>query len=319
MALTMINAVFHHPSGLWLQDRLKSLQSNTLNIEIVPDAEGRELANAMAKADVLLHVLHPVTEEMLAAAPKLKLIQKIGVGLDSVDLDAAKARGIAVCNMPGTNTQAVVELTFGLMLSVLRSIPKLDHRLSEYGDWELSPSAQGQFGEIAGKVVGLVGHGHVARRLAIVLDALGAEVLISKRTALRSEASNYVTKTELLERSDILSLHIPETPETRNWLDAGAIARMKPGAIVINTARGGLVDEAALENALRSGHVSGAGLDVFACEPLPARASILSAPNVVAVPHVAWLTRETLDRSLAAVSENMHLLVNGHQLNNRHV
>lgn len=285
----------------------------------MPDAAGRDVIAAMTKADVLLHVLHPVSQDTLDAAPQLKLIQKIGVGLDAIDLDAAKARGIAVCNMPGTNTQAVVELTLGLMLSALRGIPKLDHRLRETGEWALPPSAQGQFGEIAGKVVGLVGYGHVARRLAVVLAALSAEVLITARRPIRPETGSYATKEELLERANIVSLHIPETPETRHWLDADAIARMKPGAVVINTARGGLVDEVALANALRSGHLAGAGLDVFACEPLPAGASILAAPNVVALPHVAWLTRETLDRSLVAACENIGRLVDGLPLRNRHV
>jgi phosphoglycerate dehydrogenase-like enzyme len=315
----VINALFHHPCGQWLQDRIAALHSDTLSIEIVPDAAGRDVNLAMAKADVLLHVLHPVTHETLAAAPRLKLIQKIGVGLDAIDLNAAHARGIAVCNMPGTNTQAVVELTLGLMLSALRGIPKLDHRLRETGEWALPPSAQGQFGEIAGKVVGLVGHGHVARRLAVVLVALGAEVLITGRRPIRPESGSYATKAELLERANIVSLHIPETPETRHWLDAEALARLKPGAIVINTARGGLVDEVALASALQSGHLAGAALDVFACEPLPAGASILAAPNVVALPHVAWLTRETLDRSLTAACENIRRLADGRPLHNRHI
>lgn len=315
----MINALFHHPCGQWLQDRIAALQSDTLRIEIVPDAAGRDVILAMARADVLLHVLHPVSLEILAAAPRLKLIQKIGVGLDAIDLDAAQARGIAVCNMPGTNTQAVVELTLGLMLCALRGIPKLDHRLRETGEWALPPSAQGKFGEIAGKVVGLVGHGHVARRLAVVLAALGAEVLITGRRPIRPETGSYATKAELLDRADIVSLHIPETPETHHWLDAEALARLKPGAVVINTARGGLVDEVALANALQSGHLAGAALDVFACEPLPAGASILAAPNVVALPHVAWLTRETLDRSLTAACENIRRLADGRPLHNRHI
>jgi phosphoglycerate dehydrogenase-like enzyme len=315
----MINALFHHPCGQWLQDRIAALQNDTLSIEIVPDASGHDVDLAMARADVLLHVLHPVTDETMAVAPRLKLIQKIGVGLDAIDLDAARARGIAVCNMPGTNTQAVVELTLGLMLSALRGIPKLDHRLRDTGEWALPLSAQGQFGEIAGKVVGLVGHGHVARRLAVVLVALGAEVLITGRRPVQPETGSYATKVELLERANIVSLHIPETPETRHWLDAEALARLKPGAVVINTARGGLVDEVALANALQSGHLAGAALDVFACEPLPAGASILAAPNVVALPHVAWLTRETLDRSLTAACENIRRLADGHPLHNRYV
>lgn len=313
----MIRAIFHHPCGPWLQDRIAALQSDALSVEIVPDATGADLDRALAHADALLHVLHPVTGDMIAAAPKLKLIQKIGVGLDAIDLAAAQAGKIAVCNMPGTNTQAVVELTLGLMLSVLRGIPMLDHRLRSTGDWTLPPAAQGQFGEIAGKVVGLVGYGQVARRLAIVLDALGAEVLIHGRHPITPETGSFAAKVELLARSDIVSLHVPETPETHHWLDAAALDQMKPEAIVIDTSRGSVIDEVALVGALKSGHLAGAGLDVFAMEPLAADAPILSAPNLVALPHVAWLTRDTLDRSLQAACANIVRLSDGEPLHDR--
>lgn len=315
----MMRAIFHHPSGPWLQDRIAELQSDTLAIEIVGDASGPQLDQALTGADVLLHVLHPVTDAMMAIAPALKLIQKIGVGLDAIDLDAAKNRNIAVCNMPGTNTQAVVELTLGLMLGVLRGIPLLDHRLRMNGEWALHPSAQGQFSEIAGKVVGLVGHGQIARRLAVVLEAIGAKVLINARHRFNPETGSFATKTDLLERSDIVSLHIPGTTETCHWLDAEAIDRMKPGSIVINTARGTIVDEIALAKALKSGHLAGAGLDVYAAEPISVEAPILSAPNVIALPHIAWLTRDTLERSLRAASDNISRLSEGCSLRNRHV
>ena len=314
----MMRAIFHHPCGPWLRERIAALQSDDLSIVIVPEASGPELDSALAEADVLLHVLHPVTAAMMASAPSLKLIQKIGVGLDGIDLAAAGARGIAVCNMPGTNTGAVVELTLGLMLSVLRGIPRLDQRLREQGEWGLPPSAQGAFGEIAGKTIGLVGHGHVAQRLAVILDVLGAEVLITTRQKMTPPSGSYVSKDELLQRADILSLHIPETPDTRNWLDAAAIGRMKQSAIVINTARGALIDEPALAQALSSSHLGGAGLDVFATEPIAADAAILSAPNVVALPHIAWLTRETLIRSLDAAQDNIQRLSQGWDLQHRH-
>ncbi len=314
----MIRAVFHHACDPWLRDRLAATVDADVRIDIVEGASGSELDRALAQADVLMHVLHPVTEAMMARAPALKLIQKIGVGLDAIDLAAAENRGIAVCNMPGTNTQAVVELTLGLMLSVLRRIPELDHRLRDKGGWELPTGAQGLFGEISGKVVGLVGYGHVARRLEVVLDALGArEILIHTRNPVRPSIGRSVSRQEVLERSDILSLHIPDSAETHNWLDAGALALMKPGAILVNTARGGLVDEAALIDALATGHLAGAGLDVYATEPLTANAAILAAPNVVALPHVAWLTRETLGRSLVAARENIRRLADGRELCNR--
>lgn len=314
-----MRALFHHPSGPWLRQQLAALESDQLAIEIVAEAGGPDLEETLAKSDVLLHVLHPVSAAMMARAPNLQLIQKIGVGLDAIDLEAARARKIAVCNMPGTNTQAVVELTLGLMLSVLRGIPALDDQLRRRGTWALPPSAQGQFGEISGKVVGLVGYGHVARRLEVVLDALGATVLIHSRTAFSPAIGTCAPRHVLLAQSDIISLHVPETVETRNWLDAKAIDQMKPGAVVINTARGRLIDEKAMIAALKSGHLAGAGLDVFAQEPLDRGSAILSAPNVVALPHVAWLTRETLQRSLDAARENITRLRQGYALLNRHV
>jgi phosphoglycerate dehydrogenase-like enzyme len=314
----MIRAVFHHPCDSWLREQLGRLESPDLAIDIVEDASGPVLDSALSRADVLLHVLHPVTEAMMSRAPALRLIQKIGVGIDAIDLGAASARGIAVCNMPGTNSQAVAELTLGLMLSVLRQIPTLDHRLRREGRWGLPEGAQGLFGEISGKVVGLVGYGEVARRLEPALDALGArEILLHTRSAVSPAIGRAVSKPEILEASDILSMHLPETNETRNWLDAVAIATMKPGAVVVNTSRGTVIDETALINALRAGRLAGAGLDVYAREPLPPEAEILSTQNVVTLPHIAWLTRETLERSLLAATDNISRLVSGSSLRNR--
>ena len=314
-----MRVLFHHPCGPWLRQQLAALESDQLTIDVVADADGPDLERALATADVLLHVLHPVSDAMMALAPNLKLIQKIGVGLDAIGLEAARTRQIAVCNMPGTNTQAVVELTIGLMLNVLRRISSLDHQLRVDGAWTLPLSSQGQFGEISGKVVGLVGYGQVARRLEVVLDALGATVLINSRTPVTPVIGTYATQQVLLQQSDIISLHIPETAETRNWLNAKAIGQMKPGAVVINTARGQLIDEQAMIAALESGHLAGAGLDVFEQEPLDPESAILSAPNVVTLPHVAWLTRETLQRSLKVAHENITRLRQGHELLNRHV
>lgn len=311
-------AVFHHPCDPWLRQRIASLGGAGLRIEIVEDASGPDLDRALEKCDVLLHVLHPVTAEMIARAPALKLIQKIGVGLDAIDIGAAKARGIAVCNMPGTNSQAVAELTLGLMLAVLRRIPAIDHRLRCEGRWDLPPGAQGAFGEIAGKAIGLVGYGEVARRLEPVLHALGArDILICTRSDGTPAIGRRASKREVLEQADLLSLHLPGTGETRHWLDAGAISAMKPGAIVVNTSRGSVIDEAALAGALHAGHLGGAGLDVYGEEPLPPTAAILAAPNVVTLPHVAWLTRDTLDRSLAVATGNIARLSAGDPLLHR--
>lgn len=316
----VMRAVFHHPCDAWLRERIATFAGEDVSIDIIEEATGPSIDRALESADVLLHVLHPVTREMMARAPRLKLVQKIGVGLDAIDLDAARDQGIAVCNMPGTNSQAVAELALALILAVLRRIPALDHRLRCEGRWDLPAGAQGSCGEIAGKVIGLVGYGEVARRLEPVLDALGArEILICTRSDIRPAVGRRVSKMELLDRADILSLHLPGTEQTRHWLDAAAISAMKMGAVVVNTSRGTVIDEAALAVALQSGRLGGAGLDVFAEEPPPPAAAILSAPNVVALPHVAWLTRDTLDRSLAAAIENISRLSSGEVLLHRYV
>ena len=313
-----MRVVFHHPCDAWLRDQVTAAMPAGVSVEIVERALDPCLDKALRGADVLVHVLHPVTERMLSLAPGLRLIQKLGVGLDAIDLGAAKERDIAVCNMPGTNSQAVAELTLGMMLAVLRRIPQIDQRLRLEGRWELPQGAQGLFGEIAGKTVGLVGYGEVARRVEPVLHAFGAqEILICTRNEVEPAIGRKVQKREILEAVDLLSLHLPGTEATRHWLDAGAISRMRPGAIVVNTSRGSVVDENALVDALASGRLGGAALDVYASEPLSPDAAILSLPNVVALPHIAWLTRDTMKRSLSVLAENVARLESGRQLMHR--
>ena len=270
----------------------------------------------LADAQVLLHVLAPVTAAVMAQAPGLRLVQKIGVGVDAIDLAAARGRGIAACNMPGTNTQAVVELTLGLMLATLRRIVPVDRETRGGRGWPLEAGLLEGAGEISGRTVGLVGYGAVPRRLAPVLQALGAEVIAHDPMQNEGEVP-LVALDELLRRADIVSLHAPLTADTRGLIGAAAIATMKPGAIVINTARGPLIDEPALVDALRSGRIAAAGLDVFPEEPPRADSALLRLPNVVVTPHIAWLTEETWRRSLLVVAENCRRLAAGEALLHR--
>lgn len=172
-------------------------------------------------------------------------------------------------------------------------------------------------GEIGGRTIGLVGFGAVPRVLAPVLSAMGARVIYTGRRAYSDVDAPFVSKQELLTQADIVSLHIPLDETTRDWLDADALAAMKPGAIVVNVARGGLIDEAALVAALVAGRIGAAGLDVFAAEPTHADNPLFALPNVVVSPHIAWLTRETLDRSLDVAIENCRRLIAGEQLVHR--
>ncbi len=284
---------------------------------VIDEADEAAFAKEMVDADALLHVLKPVTPEVIRAAPRLKLIQKIGVGVNTIALDAAQAAGVAVCNMPGSNSQAVAEKALSLMFAVLRQTLYLDALTRRGQGWRPDAARLDQVGEIGGRTVGLVGFGQSAQRLAPVLSALGARVIYTARRAHADAPYPFAPLPELLERSDIVSLHAPATNETRGMIDADALDRMKPGAVLINTARGELVDEAALFSALSAGRLRGAGLDVFAAEPTPADNPIFALPNVVLAPHVAWLTPETLQRSLTIALENCRRIMQGAPLFHR--
>jgi phosphoglycerate dehydrogenase-like enzyme len=177
-----MKVVFRFDAGPRLLARLKGLETRGVKITCAPEGQDEPYLSALKEADALWHVLDPVTADQIARAPNLKLIQKIGVGTNTIDLDAAKAAGVAVCNMPGTNTQAVAETTLLLMLSALRFQPRLD-RLVRSGDWIPDDVTRESFSELAGKTVGLVGFGNVPQRLAPVLTALGANVIYANRTA----------------------------------------------------------------------------------------------------------------------------------------
>ncbi len=264
---------------------------------------------------MIWHVLKRCTAEMIAAAPKLRLIQKIGVGVNTIDLDAAKARGIAVCNLPGTNARAVAELTLALMLAVLRRLPRFDAAMRR-GEW-LDPDLQDGIGELGGRTVGLVGYGAIPRLLAPVLIALGCRLIYTSRTPRADALGEWRSLDALLAEADVVSLHLPLTDDTADLIDAAAFARMKPGAVLINTARGGLVDQPALTEALASGRLAGAGLDVFVHEPHDASDVLFHLPNVVLTPHIAWLTTGTFDRSFVLAAENCRRLAAGEPLLHR--
>jgi phosphoglycerate dehydrogenase-like enzyme len=297
--------------------QLKSLAADGLYVEVCSEDDETRFHHLLQTCDILWHVLRPVTADHIDSAPQLKLIQKIGVGVNTIDIKAAKARSIPVCNMPGTNSQAVAEMTLGLMLSVLRKLSAFDRQLRETGRWRCPAGWQDDLGEIKGRTIGLVGFGAVPMILAPILSAMGARVVYSSRSSKSDQPYRQVSKAELLAESDIISLHLPETAETRYWLDADAIGQMKPGAVLINTARGGLVDESALVSALQSGKLAGAGLDVFAAEPVTGDSAVLQLSNVVLTPHVAWLTRDTLERSLAVAVDNARRLIAGEALAHR--
>lgn len=310
-----MKAVLQHDASPGFRARIAETAPDWIEIAVVPETDRAAFAREMADTEVLLHVLERVTADVIAAAPGLRLIQKIGVGVNTIDLDAAAGRGIAVCNMPGTNSRAVSEMTLALMLAALRRVAWLDSRLRSARTPK--PETFDRVGEISGRTVGLVGYGEVARLLAPALAALGARLLYAATAPKPDAEAEWRELPALLAESDVVSLHLPLTPETRGLIDAEAIARMRPGAVLVNTARGGLVDETALIDALATGRLRAAGLDVTSVEPAPADSPLFRLPNVVLTPHVAWLTPETLDRSLHVAFENCRRLRDGRELLHR--
>ncbi len=312
-----MKAIWNYDAGPALCRRLEALAAEGIEVAVCAESDDARLFRLLEDAEVLWHCLRPVDARVLEAAPALRLVQKIGVGVNTIDLDVARARGVAVCNMPGSNSSAVAEHTLALMLATLRRLPQFDADVRRGRGWSWDPERQDRLGEIRGRTVGLVGFGAVPRLLAPTLHAMGARVLYTARGRKDAAPAEYWPLTALLAEADILSLHVPLTTETEHLLDRRRLHRVKPGAVLINTARGALVDEEALLEALESGRLAGAGLDVFATEPLPAHHPLLHRDDVVVSPHVAWLTAETLERSLAVAAENCRRLAAGEPLLHR--
>lgn len=309
-----MKAILHYRAGPILRHRLAENPPDGWTVEVIDETDVDQFARSLPEADVLLHVLQPIGRAQMELAPRLKLIQKIGVGIDTIDLAAAEQLGIGVANMPGTNSQAVAELAIGLMLAVLRQVSALDRETRAGQGWSLPPERLERSGEIAGRTVGFIGFGEVPRRMAPVLAAFGARMIFHDPQAQAAFGASPLELNALLAEADIVTLHAPLVEATRGLIRAETLARMKEGAVLINTARGGLVDEAALLAALTSGRLLGAGLDVFAQEPVQADHPLLRLPNVVVLPHVAWLTPETIARSLGVAFENARRAISGETL-----
>ncbi|MCX6770886.1 MAG: hydroxyacid dehydrogenase [Candidatus Micrarchaeota archaeon] len=250
-----------------------------------------DLKAALADADALIvRSATKVTAELLTHAPKLRLVARAGVGLDNVDMEACRKRGIKVVNTPGASTNSVAELALGMMFAVCRRLPKADASMK--GKQWLKKELTGT--ELMDKTLGIVGLGRIGASLAIKASALGMIVIYYDPKQEGAAAGKKVSLEELFASSDYISLHVPLTPETKGMIGAASIANMKRNAVIVNTARGGLVDEDALCNALREGRIGGAALDVYPSEPYGGKLCELG--NVVLTPHIAGSTKEAQAR-----------------------
>lgn len=255
-----------------------------------------------------------LTDEIFAACPNLKLVSILATGYNIVDLAAAKRRGITVCNVPGYSTRAVVQMTFALLLEICQQVG-LHSGAVHTGRWQTCPDFcfwDRPLIELDGKTMGIVGYGAIGSAVGTVAQALGMKLLVTARHEKPvPEGARFVSLPELLAQSDVVSLHCPQTTENARMIDAGALAQMKDGAILLNTARGGLLDEQAVADALRSGKLLAAGMDVVSAEPIRADNPLLTAPNCFLTPHIAWAPLETRRRLQAISAENLRAFLAG--------
>lgn len=269
-----------------------------------------DLGNRISKADLAVIANYPLKKEALDKASSLKYLCVAFTGVDHVDIDTCREKGIAVSNCAGYSTESVAELAIGMMLSLYR-------KLAEGKD----AAAHGKTGaglrgiEIKDRTVGIIGIGAIGYRTANLAKAFGAKVIGYNRSHSHDDIT-YTDLNTLLQTSDIVSIHLPLTKDTKHFIDKDKLSLMKKDAILINTARGGIIDNEALAEALKKGEIAGAGIDVFDMEPpLPEDYPLLSAPHTVLTPHVGFDTEEAMERRAAIVADSLKSFVEGKQKN----
>lgn len=315
MAVTPpVRVLAHFTPGPRVTDFLGPLH-DLIDVRFCAADDDATFYRELPDADVLWHVLRPVSADDLKHGRRLKLVHKMGAGVNTIDVEAATRLGIAVANMPGANAPSVAEGAVMLMLAALRRLPELD-RVTRTGDgWPTDPTLGETVRDLGSCTVGLIGYGNIAKRVETVVTAMGAAVVHTNTRGAQGHPG-WRTLPDLLATSDVVSLHLPLTEHTERLLDADALAGMKPGAVLVNTSRGAVIDEAALVSALQNGPLQAAGLDVFATEPVDPGNPLLTLDNVVVSPHVTWYTADTMRRYLEEAVANCERLAAGQQLAN---
>ena len=258
----------------------------------------------------------PITRQILDACPDIRLICVLATGYNIVDVNACKEKGIPVCNVPSYGTAAVAQFTLALMLEICHQIGHHNQAVHN-GKWCASTNFcfwDTPQMELGGKTLGIIGFGRIGQAVAKLAEAFGMRVLAYSRTP-KEQLANFVDLDNLLAESDFVSLHCPQFAETTGMVNAEFIGKMKDGAVLINTARGGLVDEQALCDALIGGKLSAAAVDVVSAEPMKQDNPLLNAPNCIITPHIAWAPKESRQRLLDCVVENIRCFLNGNPQN----
>lgn len=309
MKIVILDAYAANPGDLsW--DEFAALGELTVYDRTAPE----DVAARIGDAEVVFINKVRLTDDIFAACPNLKLVSILATGYNIVDLAAAKRRGITVCNVPGYSTRAVVQMTFALLLEICQQVG-LHSGAVHTGRWQTCPDFcfwDRPLIELDGKTMGIVGYGAIGSAVGTVAQALGMKLLVTARHEKPvPEGARFVSLSELLAQSDVVSLHCPQTAENARMIDAGALAQMKDGAILLNTARGGLLDEQAVADALRSGKLLAAGMDVVSAEPIRADNPLLTTPNCFLTPHIAWAPLETRRRLQTISAENLRAFLAG--------
>ncbi|MBW8723743.1 MAG: 2-hydroxyacid dehydrogenase [Inquilinus limosus] len=256
-----------------------------------------------------------VSGEVLRAAPRLKLLHKWGVGVDNLDLETARALDIRVARTTGSNAVPVAEFTLGLTLAALRCIA-FGHAELKKGHWRTATAMPMQTFMLTGKTVGIIGFGAIGQAFARILKGFGCTILYSKRTPLSAAeeaalGARFATLPEILAQADVITLNCPLTPETKNLIDRKALAAMKPTAVLVNAARGGVVVESDLVDALRARTIHAAAMDVYEIEPLPADSPLLTLDNLVVTPHLAAIAADNFDKTVNQMFGNIARVARG--------
>ncbi len=314
-----MNLVFLDASTITRQDLDLSPLANfgplTLHDLTSPD----QVSSRIAGATVVITNKVPITDASLAANPVVKLVVSAATGVNQIDLEACKARGVMVCNVAGYSTDSVAQHTFALLLNLVTAVDRYAAACSK--DWPASPffsRLDHPITELAGRTLGIVGLGTIGRAVARIAEAFGMKVVAFSRDQASPDADiPRLSGADFFKTCDVISLHCPLTPQTQHFINRETLAQMKPSALLLNTGRGPLIDEAALAEALRTGKIGGAGLDVLSVEPPPADHVLLAndLPNLLITPHTAWSSQEARQRLLDGILADIQGFVNGTPVN----
>ena len=294
---------------------IQALGDVTLYDRTAPD----QLLERLRNADIVLVNKVKLNRETLSQLPKLKYIGVTATGYDIVDIAAAREQGIVVTNVKGYSTDSVAQLTFALLLELTLHVGR--HAASvQSGDWVKSPDfsyAKSPLIELAGKTMGLIGYGDIGRKVASIAQAFGMRVLVNRRNTdkVAEDGVIFVDRATVFSQSDVISLHCPATPDTIGFVNKELLALCKPGTYLLNTSRGSLLNESDVANALGEGQLAGAGIDVLAIEPPKGENPLLTAPNCLITPHIAWASYEARQRLLQLVADNLRAYLAGNPQN----